>query len=115
MKFAEGDSRNIFPRFTGENARINFSIVSKVQQFAKKKECSTAQFALAWVLAQGNYIVPIPGTKRVKYLEENVAASSVVLTKADLKELDKIAPVGAAAGDRYTAAAMKTIDLDEGG
>lgn len=114
MKFAEGDSRiTAFPRFTGENAKINFAIVSKVQQIAQKKGCSAAQLALAWVLAQGDYIVPIPGTKRVKYLEENVAASSVVLTKADLKELDKIAPVGAAAGDRYTAAAMKMYDLDE--
>lgn len=113
MKFAEGDSRSTFPRFTGENAKINFAIVSKVQQFAQKKGCSAAWLALAWVLAQGDYIVPIPGTKRVKYLEENVAASSVVLTKADLKELDKIAPVGAAAGDRYAAAAMKAYDLDE--
>lgn len=115
MKFAEGDARstNIFPRFTGENAKINFAIVSKVQQFAQKKKCSTAQLALAWVLAQGDYIVPIPGTKRIKYLEDNVAASSVVLTKADLRELDKIAPVGAAAGDRYFASAMKMYDLDE--
>ena len=114
MKFAEGDSRlSAFPRFMGENAKINFAIVSKVQQFAQNKGCSAAQLALAWVLAQGDYIVPIPGTKRVKYLEENVTASSVVLTKADLKELDKIAPVGAAAGDRYTAAAMRAYALDE--
>ncbi|MGD9108473.1 MAG: aldo/keto reductase [Gammaproteobacteria bacterium] len=115
MKFDEGDARgtSIFPRFTGENAKINFAIVSKLQQFAKEKKCSMAQLALAWVLAHGDYIVPIPGTKRVKYLEENVAASSIVLTKADLKELDKNAPVGAAAGDRYAAAAMKMYDLDE--
>lgn len=114
MKFSEGDSRNsAFPRFTGENAKINFTIVNKVQQFAQERGCSAAQLALAWVLAQGDYIVPIPGTKRVKYLEENIAASKVILTKADLKELDKIAPVGAAAGERYTAAAMKAYDLDE--
>lgn len=114
MKFAEGDFRNTaFPRFTGENAKINFAIVSKVQQFAQKKGCGAAQLALAWVLAQGDYIVPIPGTKRVQYLEENVAASSVVLTEADLKELDKIAPVGAAAGDRYAVATMRAYNLDE--
>jgi aryl-alcohol dehydrogenase-like predicted oxidoreductase len=115
MKFAEGDSRGngTFPRFTGENAKINFAIVSKVQQFAQEKGCSAAQLALAWVLAQGDYIVPIPGTRRIKYLEENVAASSVMLTQADLQELDKIAPVGAAAGGRYTAAAMQAYGLEE--
>ncbi len=97
----EGDFRGSSPRFQGENLDRNLVLVSKVEQLASEKGCTPAQLALAWVLAQGDDVVPIPGTKRRTYLEQNVAADEITLTVDDLEQLDQIAPAGAAAGDRY--------------
>ncbi|GAA4004768.1 aldo/keto reductase [Deinococcus rubellus] len=99
--FGEGDFRRNNPRFQGENFQKNLKLVAAVQQLAQHKGVSTAQLALAWVLAQGHDLAPIPGTKRVKYLTDNIAALDVTLSEADLKQLAEIAPVGAAAGARY--------------
>lgn len=97
----EGDSRRNHPRFQGDNFYKNLELVEKVKQIADEKGCTPSQLALAWVLAQGNDIVPIPGTKRVKYLEENIAAADIMLSDDDLKRLDEVAPKGVTAGDRY--------------
>ncbi len=102
----EGDWRRNQPRFQGENFAKNLTLVSEVEAMARDKKCTAGQLALAWVLAQGEDIVPIPGTKRRAYLEENVAALAVRLTPADLARLDRTMPAGAAAGTRYPAAAM---------
>jgi len=99
--FAEGDFRRHSPRFQGENFTRNLELVERVRTMAATRGVTSGQLALAWVLAQGDDVVPIPGTKRVGYLEENVAAAEVELTAADLAELDALAPVGVAAGDRY--------------
>jgi aryl-alcohol dehydrogenase-like predicted oxidoreductase len=100
---AEGDNRrsSYFPRFQGEALEANLALVDKVKEIAEDKGCTPGQLALAWVLAQGEDVVPIPGTKRVKYLEENVAASDVHLSQADLDALEKAVPRDAVAGDRY--------------
>jgi len=107
---AEDDSRRNGPRFQGENFQKNLELVTRIQEMAKEKRCTPAQLALAWVLAQGQDIVPIPGTKRRKYLEENVGALEVRLTAKDLRRIDEIAPKGVAAGDRYPEAAMKAVN-----
>ena len=107
---AEDDSRRNGPRFQGENFQKNLELVTRIQAMAKEKRCTPAQLALAWVLAQGEDIVPIPGTKRRKYLEENVGALEVQLTAEDLRRIDEIAPKGIAAGDRYPEAAMKAVN-----
>ncbi len=99
--FGEGDFRSSSPRFQGENFQRNLDLVTAVEELAKEKGCTPGQLALGWVLAQGEDIVPIPGTKRVKYVEENAAADDVELTEADLARIDEIVPMGAAAGDRY--------------
>src|SRR5246127_4746666 len=99
--FAPDDFRRRNPRFQGENFRRNLELVERVRQIAREKDCTPAQLALAWVMAQGRDIVPIPGTKRRKYLEENVAAVELELTAEELARIDEAAPVGAAAGDRY--------------
>jgi aryl-alcohol dehydrogenase-like predicted oxidoreductase len=106
----EGDWRRNTPRFQAENFRRNLEIVQCVESIAKRKKCRPAQLALAWVLAQGDDIVPIPGTKRCSYLEENVAAVKLHLTAKDLKEIDEKLPVGMTAGDRYPAEAMKAVN-----
>jgi aryl-alcohol dehydrogenase-like predicted oxidoreductase len=108
--FPEDDFRKNHPRFQGENFEKNLQLVEEVEAMAKEKGCSTAQLALAWVLAQGQDIVPIPGTKHVKYLDENIGALDVKLSDADLKRLDDILPPGAAAGDRYHARGMETVN-----
>jgi aryl-alcohol dehydrogenase-like predicted oxidoreductase len=105
------DTRRNMPRFQGENFRRNLDLVRRVQEVAKAKGCTPAQLALAWVLAQGTDIVPIPGTKRRSYLEENIHALDVVLTPADLARLAEVAPRGAAAGDRYQPQGMRTVNL----
>jgi aryl-alcohol dehydrogenase-like predicted oxidoreductase len=105
-----GDWRLNTPRFQGENLRRNLELVRRVETLAAKKKCAPAQLALAWVLAQGDDIAPIPGTKRVKYLEENAGALAVTLAAAELKEIDAFAPIGAAAGERYPAQAMQALD-----
>jgi len=107
--FPEGDFRQHHPRFQGENFEKNIEIVHEVEEMAKEKGCTAAQLALAWVLAQGDDIVPIPGTKHVKYLDENIGALDVKLSDDDLKRLDEILPPGAAAGDRYQASGMATV------
>jgi aryl-alcohol dehydrogenase-like predicted oxidoreductase len=95
------DWRRTQPRFQGENAERNIELASSVADLAAEKGIPSAQLALAWVLAQGDGIVPIPGTTRVEHLEENVAALEIELTDDDLRELESVFPMGAAAGDRY--------------
>jgi len=104
------DFRRQQPRFQADNMRMNLKLVSEIEKIAAEKNCTLAQFALAWVLAQGNDVVPIPGTKRAKYLEENVKAPDVTLTPEDLKRIDRIAPPGVAAGLRYPEAAMQSVN-----
>ena len=99
--FAPGDRRAMFPRFQGENFRKNLDVVAQVKALADEKGVTASQLALAWVLAQGDDVVPIPGTKRRARIEENAAASAVTLTAADLARIDAVAPKGVAAGDRY--------------
>lgn len=107
----EGDFRRQAPRFAGENFALNLDLVGVVEEMAAAKGVKPSQLALAWVMAQGEDIVPIPGTKRVRYLEENAAAAAVTLTAEEKAELDAAFPRGAAAGDRYAPAGMQTIDL----
>jgi aryl-alcohol dehydrogenase-like predicted oxidoreductase len=99
--FGEDDFRRNSPRFQGENFDANLRLVDEVRAMATTKGCTAGQLALAWVMAQGDDVVPIPGTKRRSYLEENVAACDIVLTAADLARLDELAPRGAATGARY--------------
>jgi aryl-alcohol dehydrogenase-like predicted oxidoreductase len=108
--FPADDYRRFSPRFQGENFQKNLDLVGRVEQIAKEKGCKPSQLALAWVLAQDKNIVPIPGTKRRKYLEENVAAIDVKLTKEDLRRIEEIFPTGAAAGDRYPEHMMKIVN-----
>jgi aryl-alcohol dehydrogenase-like predicted oxidoreductase len=104
------DYRRSSPRFQGENFQRNLDLVRHVEALARAKGCTPSQLALAWLLARGDDVVPIPGTKRVKYLEENVGAVDVTLTRRDLERIDEIAPQGVAAGARYSEAGMRTID-----
>ncbi len=99
--FPEGDRRAMFPRFQGENFARNLAVVEQVEQIARAKGCTPSQLALAWVLAQGQDIVPIPGTKRRQYVEENVAAAEITLTADELARIEQAAPKGVARGDRY--------------
>ena len=99
--FGPDDFRRNNPRFQGENFDANLRLVDAVTEIAEQKGCTASQLALAWVLAQGQDVVPIPGTKRRTYLEDNVVAASVQLDDADLDRLDAVAPRGAAAGERY--------------
>ena len=103
---AANDWRRNGPRFQGENFKQNLAIVSRIEAMAKRKGCKPAQLALAWVLAQGDDIVPIPGTKRRTYLEENLGALQITLTPENLAEFNLAAPAGGTAGDRYPAASM---------
>ena len=106
--FPDDDFRRHHPRFQGENFDRNMQLVERVEELASEKGVTAGQLALAWVLHRGEDIVPIPGTKRISYLEENVAAADVALSDDELRQLDEIAPAGAAAGDRY--ADMSSID-----
>jgi aryl-alcohol dehydrogenase-like predicted oxidoreductase len=99
--FPEGDFRGNLPRFTGDNFTHNIELVDRVRSLASEKGCTPGQLALAWVLSRGDDVVPIPGTKRRTYLEENVAAVDVVLSEADLASIEAVFPAGAGAGDRY--------------
>lgn len=105
----EDDYRKHHPRFAGENFQKNLKLVKKIEELAENKGCSSAQLAIAWVLAQGDDIVPIPGTKRRKYLEQNMGALDVHLTAAELKAIEAIAPKGAVAGTRYPESMMSTV------
>ena len=107
---APDDYRRHTPRFQGENFQKNLDLVVRINGLARQKRCTPGQLALAWVLAQAEDIVPIPGTKRVSYLEENLGALEVNLSAAELRELDEIAPKGAAAGQRYPAAMMGSVN-----
>ncbi|MGN6194074.1 MAG: aldo/keto reductase [Ginsengibacter sp.] len=107
----EDDFRRTSPRFTGENFNKNLELVKKIEAIAKEKNCTPSQLALAWVMAQEDFIFPIPGTKRVKYLEENVKATEIKLSENDLKEIEDVFPKNAASGMRYTEAGMKTVNL----
>jgi len=107
---AADDWRRQAPRFQGESLQRNLALVGCLENLARGKRCTMAQLALAWVLAQGDDIMPIPGTKRRSYLEENVGALAVELTSADLAELDQAVPPGAAAGMRYPEGSMKTVN-----
>lgn len=106
-----GDWRRENPRFQGENFQRNLKLVEHIHQLAARKGVTNAQLALAWVLAQGEDIVPIPGTRHIEYLEENLGARNVRITPAELREIDEIAPKGAAAGTRYPEAGMRAINL----
>lgn len=108
--FAEDDYRRNNPRFEGENFTKNLEIVEKVRRFAADKGCTPGQLALAWVLAKGEDIVPIPGTKRVKYLKENAAADGVTLSAAELAEIDAVFPPDSALGDRYQTSMMGFVN-----
>jgi aryl-alcohol dehydrogenase-like predicted oxidoreductase len=104
------DYRRNSPRFQGENFQKNLDLLRQVEEIAREKKCTASQLALAWVLAQGDDVVPIPGTKRRKYLEENVAAQAVGLTKEDLRRIDEGFPAQAAAGGRYPEHMMDLIN-----
>ena len=108
--FPEDDYRRFSPRFQGQNFQKNLDLVQRVEEIAKEKGCKPSQLALAWVLAQDKNIVPIPGTKRRKYLEENVAAIEVKLSQKDSQRIDEIFPTGAAAGDRYPEHIMAIVN-----
>src|SRR5437762_2616639 len=105
------DNRRNHPRFQGENFQRNLLLVERVGQLAAEKRCTPAQLALAWLLTRGPDVVPIPGTKKRKYLEENAGALRVKLTPDDLRRIDEVAPKGVAAGERYPALAMKRVNL----
>ncbi|HEX9905952.1 MAG TPA: aldo/keto reductase [Propylenella sp.] len=107
--FTDGDTRLRHPRFTADNIGRNEQLAASLDALAAEKRCTPAQAAIAWVLAQGDDIVPIPGTKRRKYLEENIDALDVRLTAADLRRIEAAFPMGAAAGERYPEAMMKAV------
>ena len=100
--FLENDYRRNSPRFVGENFYKNLEVVEQVKKIAQAKEVTASQLAIAWLLAQGNDIVPIPGTKQRRYLEENVAATKISLTSEELEQIEAVAPQGVASGDRYS-------------
>jgi aryl-alcohol dehydrogenase-like predicted oxidoreductase len=108
--FDQGDYRRNSPRFQGDNFQKNLDLVKKVEEMARKKSCTSSQLALAWVLAQGDDMAPIPGTKHRKYLEENVGALNVLLTPEELGEIDRAFPYGLANGDRYPSHMMNLIN-----
>ena len=107
---AADDYRRFSPRFQGENFQKNLDLVKEVEKMAREKKCQPSQLALAWVLAQGDDIVPIPGTKRRKYLEENAAAVDLKLTPEDLRRLSEVFPTGAASGMRYPEHMMNLVN-----
>ncbi len=107
---AADDYRRFTPRFQGENFQKNLDLVKQIEVMSTSKGCNASQLALAWVLAQGEHIVPIPGTKRVKYLEENLKAVEIKITAADLNAIEQIFPMGAAAGERYPKEMMSFVN-----
>lgn len=108
--FSANDVRRNWPRFQGENFQKNIDLVRQIETLAKKKGCTASQLALAWVIAQGDHIFPIPGTKRIQYLEENASALHVDLTNDEIAEINTVMPMGAAAGTRYPEVAMKILN-----
>jgi len=110
QELPENDYRKNHPRFQKENIEHNFKLVKQLEEIANEKNCTTAQLALAWVLHQRDYIVPIPGTKKIKYLEENAAAVDIKLSQAELKKINEAAPMGFTKGLRYAEQAMKAVN-----
>jgi aryl-alcohol dehydrogenase-like predicted oxidoreductase len=110
-QFESNDFRRTSPRFQGENFQRNLDVVRRVGEIARQKQVTPAQLALAWVLHQGRDIVPIPGTKHLRYLEDNVAALDIELTPADLARIEEVAPRGVAAGDRYAPEHMAHVNV----
>jgi aryl-alcohol dehydrogenase-like predicted oxidoreductase len=108
--FSNDDMRRTLPRFQGENLDRNLQLVARLEQMAAARHCTPSQLALAWLLAQGDDIVPIPGTKRRTYLESNAAAIDIHLTEDDRRALDQAFQPDAAAGDRYPPDMMKWVD-----
>jgi aryl-alcohol dehydrogenase-like predicted oxidoreductase len=104
------DYRRHSPRFQGANFQKNLDLVAKITELARHKGCTPGQLALAWVLAQGPDVVPIPGTKQINYVDENLAAAKVEFTPAELREIDAILPLGSAAGDRYPPQSMSAVN-----
>jgi aryl-alcohol dehydrogenase-like predicted oxidoreductase len=111
----QNDVRRGLPRFQGENLHRNVTLVQRLEDMARAKGCSAPQLALAWLLAKGEDLVPIPGTKRRRYLEANVEAVSIVLTPKEVADLEQAFPVGSAAGERYPAASMKLLETEQAG
>ncbi len=107
---AEDDYRRHSPRFQGENFEKNLDLVKKVEEIAKEKGITTSQLALSWTLAQGDNVVPIPGTKRRKYLEQNAEAANVELSAEEVKRIDEVFPKDAAAGLQYPKEMMKSVN-----
>ena len=107
----EGDYRRVNPRFVEESFAHNYTLVQKLEEMAKAKNCTTPQLALAWVMAQKDFIIPIPGTKRIKYLEDNIGAATVELSTVDLEKLNEYAPRNFTKGPRYAESAMKSINI----
>ena len=108
---AEGDTRARHPRFEGDNLQKNRALVERVEAIAADKQCTVAQLSLAWLLAQGPDVLPIPGTKRIERLEENLATLDVRLTQDEIDSIAEAVPAGAAAGTRYPAGGMKGVYL----
>jgi aryl-alcohol dehydrogenase-like predicted oxidoreductase len=108
--FAHDDYRRISPRFQGENFQKNLQLVKKLETLAQQKGCTASQLALSWVLTKGEHIFPIPGTKRIKYLEENVAALNIKLSQQELDEIEAIAPKGITVGSRYPEYMMGVLN-----
>ena len=108
--FSQADYRTMNPRFQGENLQHNLAMIAKLEEIARQKSCSLGQLAISWVMAQGKDIVPIPGTKRFAYLDDNLGALEITLTSDDLAEINKIFPKDGTAGDRYQPASMEAID-----
>ena len=109
-KFDKNDFRNIVPRFTPENRKANQALVDVIGRFAKQKKATPAQIALAWLLAQKPWIVPIPGTTRVERLEENIASASIELTRDDLRQIDNVASKISVQGERYPESLQKLVN-----
>src|SRR5262245_42323938 len=107
---ADNDWRRSMPRFERENFGRNMELVDRIKRLAAKKGCTPAQLSLSWLLAQGDHIVPIPGTKRRRYLEENFGALDVHMTSKDLANIDAVLPPGSAVGSRYSAPGMRTVN-----
>jgi aryl-alcohol dehydrogenase-like predicted oxidoreductase len=110
-EFGPKDFRRMSPRFQGENFQKNLQLVARIEQLAAEKRCTQAQLALAWVLAQGEDIVPIPGTKRRTYLDQNLGALELSLTPAELRQIDGVLPRGAAVGARYPDEYMNRLGI----
>jgi aryl-alcohol dehydrogenase-like predicted oxidoreductase len=108
--FAPDDYRRLSPRFQGDNFTKNLKLVERIKAIAERKGITAGQLALAWVMAQGDDIVPIPGTKRRKFLEENMVAVQVVISETELAEIAEAMPMGSASGDRYPTSMMTTIN-----